>query len=63
MTTKASVDVEVLRAEIRKTYTEVSTDHDKDSSSRPAALGLSSSGTPSPSLGEFLPRPWRASPG
>ena len=30
MTTQAPVDVEVLREEIRKTYTEVSSDHEQE---------------------------------
>ena len=46
------VDVDVLREEIRKTYTDVSTDRRRGtSSSPPAARGRRSSATPSPSSG------------
>ena len=51
MTTEASVDVEVLRDEIRKTYTDVSTDHDKDFIFPIGRVWAEELGYPEPELG------------
>ena len=51
MTTEASVDVEVLRDEIRKTYTDVSTDHDKDFIFPTGRAWAEELGYPEPELG------------
>jgi arsenite methyltransferase len=51
MTTEASVDVEVLRNEIRKTYTDVSADHDKDFIFPTGRAWAEELGYPAPELG------------
>jgi SAM-dependent methyltransferase len=51
MTREASVDVEFLRDEIRKTYTEVSTDHDKEFIFPTGRAWAQQLGYPEPELG------------
>jgi hypothetical protein len=63
MTTEASVDVEVLRDEIRKTYTDVSTEHDKDFIFPTGRAWAEDLGYPEPELGACRTPLWRASPG
>ena len=60
--TDIPVDVDVLREEIRQTYTDVSNDQDGTSSSRPGVPGRRSSATPSRSSRAFRTRRSRASP-
>ena len=61
--TESPVDVDVLREEIRKTYTDVSTEQEQEFIFPPAARGPKSSATPNPSSRAYRTRPSRVLPG